>query len=276
LYRSNSRLLKAHMVKQGPQADVGKPNVAPVRAQPEEAVPAAAIAMLQAAAAEQPDAGLEERRRKAEEVLSRAEALEARAAVIMSEAQESAGQKVAEAARQVDEMLSKAAEGALAVTRHAREEGFQTGRQAGYEEGLAAARAEAESIRAGALAQREELLAQARHEVLSLALAIAHHILKAEVTLRPEALLPMVEAALAQMRGEENPTVRLGPQAHAAIEKEYGRLLQALPGARTVQVEADEALKEGDFVVQGSSGYIDGRLQQQLKVVESALREELE
>lgn len=219
---------------------------------------------------------LSDQERQAKEALARAQALEARAAQVLTDSEEIAAAKLASAVEQVEAILSQAAEGAVAIGQQAQEEGAREGWEVGYQEGLTAARAEAEAIRAEAIARRDALLEKSQQEVLDLALVIAKQVVRAELTLLPEAILPMVEGALARMKGDENPTVRVGPLALVAVQEAYGRLLQALPGARAIELVADASLQEGDFLVQGDIGMVDGRVESQVASVETALREELE
>lgn len=235
-------------------------------------------------------------REAAREAEARAHASERRAAALLAEAEQTALDRLGEVEGQIEEMLSRALAAVDQIEADARERGLKLGRdegiklgaEAGRREGedtLRRARAEAESLlkdarrvaettRADAVRQRAELLDSSRSQVVDLALAIAHQILKAEVALRPDALVPMVEAALTKMKGEEEPLVRVSPAVLAVLEEQRGRLLAALPGARRLTIEADAALREGDFMVQGTQGVVDGRMGEQVKLVDKALREE--
>lgn len=233
----------------------------------------------------------------AREAEARAHASERRAAALLAEAEQTAMERLGEVEGQIEEMLSRALTAVDQIEADARERGLKVGTEEGIKLGAEAgrkegeetvwrARAEAESLlkdarraaettRTDAMRQRAELLESSRTQVVDLALAIAHQILKAEVTLRPDALVPMVEAALAKMKGEEEPLVRVSPAALSVLEEQRGRLLAALPGAHRLAIEADAALRHGDFVVQGTQGVVDGRLGEQVKLVDKALREEV-
>lgn len=254
---------------------------APQPSQRKEASPAAGaaaaeLAVAQTAAALKQADSVQERHRRAEEAVARAAAVESRAALLLTEAQETAAAKVAEAAEKVSTMLSRAAEGALQISTEAHAEGFREGREAGYAEGIEAARQEADSIRSQALAERAEILERSANEVVALALVVARHIVKAEISMKPESVLTMVEAALSRMKGEERPTVRLSPETLEVVQQFHGRLLQALPGAHSVDLVPDASLGDGDFVVQGEHGFVDGRVETQVESIDSALRKELE
>ncbi len=219
--------------------------------------------------------------------------MERRAAALLEEAEETAAARLREAEEQVQQLLERASAEAEAVREEARRAGFEAGRTEGYSAGLAEgrteaeaclrqARAEAEQLRAAAREEREaaraetlqeraRMLDEAKQEILSLALTMARQILKAELALRPEAVVPMLEAALAKMKGEDRPGIRVSPEVVAVIEEHRARLLAAIPGARQLEVEADLGLEPGDFVVQGSQGYVNGRVDRQVSALEEQI-----
>jgi len=231
----------------------------------------------------------------AAEAEARARAMERRAAHVLEEAEEAAARRVAEAEERAQAMLDAAQAEAEQIRAGAREAGLAEGRAAGLEAGLTAARAEAEtllagagqeadgllaeaqaaavSIQEGALAERDRLLEASQAQLLDLAFAMARQILRAELTLSPAAVVPMLEAALAKLKGEEEPQIRVSPEVAQLLEAHRGRLVAALPGARKVTVEGDAALQQGDFMIQGAQGFIDGRLESQIAVLESEVRE---
>lgn len=177
------------------------------------------------------------------------------------------------AAREETEALHAATRAEGYVAGHA--EGVAAGRAGGYAAGrsqadaeaaalLAEARAEREAAAVTALAARQEALAAAADDVLRLALAVARQILHQELTLRPEAAVAMVTAAIASAQGDPAPRVRLHPDTLALVEQE---------GARGAVLQSDPGLAPGDFVLQSSVGQIDGRIEQQLAEVATALTE---
>lgn len=232
----------------------------------------------------------------AAEAEAQARAMERRAAHVLAEAEEAAARRVAEAEDHAHALLAEAEAGVEQVREAARQAGLDEGRADGHAAGVQAGQAEAEqlladargeaesllaeakaaavSIREGALAERDRLLEASREQMLDFAFAVARQVLRAELVLNPVAVLPMLEAALAKLRGEEEPQVRVSPEVHVLLEEHRGRLVAAIPGARRVVLEADPALDSGDFMVQGAQGFIDGRLDQQVAVVESEVREE--
>lgn len=230
--------------------------------------------------------------REAREAESRARALERRAEAILAEAEETAGARLAETEQRVQRVLTEVESAAEAVKAEAREQGWTAGHNEGYAAGraeaeelitrahsqvdaiLAEARREAEGVRDEALEQRALLLDASREQLLDLAFVMARHVLKTELALHPEAMLPMLEAALAKMKGEEEPQIRVSKAVASLLEEQRGRLLAALPGARGVRIESDASMEPGDFVAQGGQGVLDGRLERQMALLEEQVRQE--
>lgn len=233
---------------------------------------------------------------QARAVEARAKAVERRALAILQEAEETAAARLREAEVQAHELITRAGEAASAFQAEARADGQATGHEDGYRAGLqngqtqaealvaeagseaeaivAEARREADTIRQEALEERSLLLDASSQQLLDLAFAMARQVLKAELALRPTALVPMLEAALAKLKGEEEPQIRVSPEALVVLEEHRGRLMAAIAGARKAEAEGDPALGPGDFLVQGNQGFVDGRLERQVDVLAEKVRTE--
>src|SRR6185295_10129656 len=92
-----------------------------------------------------------------------------------------------------------AREEAPRIREDARREGFEEGRQAG----LASV--------TEMLLRAQQRVAGSEHELYALAVRIAEKILRAELTLRPEAIVDLVKAAMVDARRRKQVTVRVHP-----------------------------------------------------------------
>lgn len=235
-----------------------------------------------------------------QETLLRAEALERRAAALLAEAEEAAAARLAEAVDRVEGLIAEATREAERLLAAARAEGFEQGKREGYEVGMAEgmaqvqedgamvieqawtdadaitaeARAAAESLTAKAQAERQQLLAQTENQIIELALAVARVILQREVTQDPRAILPAVRAALQKLKGEAEPVLRVAPAWVPFLTAQMGAIVGGLQGAPRLTVQGDPALAPGDWTVGGSSGWVDGRLEAQVRVAEERIRRE--
>jgi flagellar biosynthesis/type III secretory pathway protein FliH len=181
---------------------------------------------------------------------------------LRNEAQRESDAMLLAARLQADQTRAEAEERTADLLRVAKQEA---------EELIERAKEEARVIVAEAQALSEAQLEALPGQVVRLSLAVAAQILRAELAMRSEAALPMVEAALTRLKGELEPRVRVAPDSLALLEAERGRLLAAAPGARQVRLEADPAMAQGDFQVHGALGWVDGRIDRQLSLVQEAI-----
>jgi flagellar biosynthesis/type III secretory pathway protein FliH len=232
--------------------------------------------------------------------LLRAEALERRAAAILADAEAAAADKMAEAADRVEGLIAEATVEVERLFEAARTEGFAQGKQEGHEVGLAeglaqahedgamvieqawadadAITAEARSAAAASQAQsqteRQQLLANSENQLIELALAVARVVLHREVSQDPKPILSAVRAALQKLKGEAEPVLRVAPAWVPFLTAQMGAIVGGLPGAPRLSVQGDPALAPGDWTVTGSSGWVDGRLEAQVRVAEDRIRRE--
>ncbi len=143
--------------------------------------------------------------------------------------------------------------------RTGKEEGFQQGQREGfdlgYQEGQAKAEAEAQGLAQIAirlehsLNEMESLVAD---ELLSLALALARDVVRAELHAHPETLLVVVREALAQL-----------PHQHAAIyiHPDDASLLRSYAGDQLShaghRIHEDNKLKRGDCLLEAGGTQVD-------------------
>jgi flagellar assembly protein FliH len=104
-----------------------------------------------------------------------------------------------------------------------------TGYEAGFAQGVAEAQRAAQAHRNADLAKLDVVLSRlqgaldgtiagAADQVLDLALAIARQVLRDEIAMRPEAILPVVREALgALVEAHGHPTVRLAPSDYESV-----------------------------------------------------------
>lgn len=151
-------------------------------------------------------------------------------------------------------------------------------RRQGFAEGEAAARAASrreveEAARQMALAarnavaERARLRAEAERDVVRIALAIAHKILRREVRIDPHVGLGLVKAALEAVGAREMRVVR----THPALAQPLAAGLAQLGAPENVQVVADPSLEPGGLLVETSRGEVDASLETQFEEISSGL-----
>lgn len=208
-----------------------------------------------------------------------AEALTRRAQALLAEAEASSQSILAEARERANKLIDEALAGVAKISEEARSLGYKDGLEAGRREASAEAEAilqkardEAESIAAQAGEERQRILAGAKEDMISLTLAVVRRILRSEVLARPEAIGDMIKAALEKVRGQEEITVKVSTGDLPQVESRRGEWLADLPGTRSLEVKGEEGLGPGDFIIQTDQGYLDGRLERQVREIEEGLR----
>ncbi len=180
---------------------------------------------------------------------------------------------VDEARQRADELVRTAASQAATLRRNADQEG----RTAGYQDGVAAARAElAEAL---ALVQRvareaktirDTLLNGAEREMIELVIEAIGRILGDRVATDPDLVVHTVRRALEHAGSQNVVRVRIHTDDFqiltASIEEQYG----ATP---PFQVLGDNSVSVGGCIIDTDSGEIDARLDVQLDEIASILRE---
>ncbi len=126
--------------------------------------------------------------------------------------------------------------------------GYDAGLSAGREAGMAAARQDSEMLKAIILGfgrPLRDLDAAVEEATLALALEVARQVIRAELRMRPESLLPLLREALEALPlRSANPSIRLHPEDLALV----GRLAPELV-EEGVLLEADEELERGGPVL---------------------------
>lgn len=159
-----------------------------------------------------------------------------------------------------EELASLHAEALSAAKKSGYDEGFQSGLAAGHAEGLKLAAAETEKIAAlGESLTRsiDQIEAQVADELLSLALEIAKQVLRTNIKLKPELILPIVREAMAALaHAHGHPILILNPEDASLVRASLSEQL-AHTGWRIIE---DPKLERGDCKVESGGSEVDGSI----------------
>jgi flagellar assembly protein FliH len=156
-------------------------------------------------------------------------------------------------------------------------------REAGFREGEAVGKAQAEvEVRSaiGQLSQsiaemdqyRTRLFRQSEADAVRLSIAIARRVLRREITLDPSAIEGLVRAALEKLQSQERCRVRMHPNYIPVLRSEIDRLGM---GAK-VEAIADPAQEPGAAVFEMARGNLDASMDTQLREIERGLVDRLQ
>lgn len=160
---------------------------------------------------------------------------------------------------------------------------FEEGRRAGREEGLAEAaraRQEEERASAGSLAQRVEAIAtdfdqslaaleeSLANRMLGLSLQMAAQVVRTHVDTRPDAVLPPLREAIADVLAEARRLVlRIAPADEAVVREALGELV----ASGRCDLRVDMSLRPGGCMVDSPMAAIDATLETRWRHVLEAL-----
>ena len=155
---------------------------------------------------------------------------------------------------------------------------YEQGRIAGYEQGVADSRKAAEeaadllrSLTGEIETQMASVWERSREGALKLSLAIATRIIgSAAEAYRPLAT-ELTRKCLTMMRDQAKATIFVNPDDAAQLRSVKSDLLTVAEGIRSLEIMERATVPRGGSVVETDAGQLDARLDEQLKVVESAL-----
>jgi flagellar assembly protein FliH len=156
-------------------------------------------------------------------------------------------------------------------------------RREGYAEGLAAGRQQAEEQMRPALqglAQtldslarlRETIREEAAEDLVHLAISIAARVIHREVSVDPEALGGLVQAAFTKLQSREINRVRMHPAMEALVRKS----LEQSGSPKNLVLTPDASLKPAEVFFETSQGILDASVATQLREIERGLIDKLE
>ena len=205
--------------------------------------------------------------------------LQKTARAILAKATETANSKIEQAKKNIvelEEIMRK--QGYDKGYAHGLEEGKEEGRK----QGEAAARAEFEQ-RVGSLNgvlqhilgelkyRKQTIQAQAEAEMLALSLEIARKIVKREVEVDTNFVMPVLMEAVALTNRKSDLVIRVNPEDHQAIEEEIPTLEAVFNDIDRVSIKDDESIQRGGVKVVSREGEVDLTLEEQFVALEKAL-----
>ncbi|MBI2889374.1 MAG: hypothetical protein HYY13_01165 [Nitrospirae bacterium] len=199
------------------------------------------------------------------------------------EAEHTAELILREAKKQADKILAQAWKEAESIQAMAREKGFELGRIDGVKKGEAAGfekvKGESkplfETLQAaiGRLAKVEtEIRDTSEQQLYRLAVKIAQKIIKREIA----AASPVVEnlrEAVRRAADVNRLVIRVNPQDLELVQRYRPALMAEVEGIKTINIQADAALKPGGCVVETNFGDIDARIESQLQELEKEIQQ---
>jgi len=161
------------------------------------------------------------------------------------------------------------------IEREAYEKGFSAGEEAGRALGLKKLDP-AEKILLKLIEEvnqvKAKILGETEEDILSIALAISRRIIAEEVRQNPELILKNIQRAIKKIGKTEKLIIRLHPEDLEILSQDADEIIRPQNKNIALRFEADTGLTPGDYIVEGEERMIDGRQQNQFKMLETYLR----
>lgn len=170
-------------------------------------------------------------------------------------------------ARQIIDAAHAKASSIVQDAELAREKEIESARAEGYERGLQ----EWNAAIAAVDAARDRYAVESEPELVRLAVRIAGKIIGEELQTSPEAIVSIVRECLHGLRRERSLTIRAQPDDVDILRGRIDRLREAAGPDRSIEVVADPAVGPGGCIVESEYGFIDARLETQLRCMETIL-----
>ena len=198
------------------------------------------------------------------------------AASAKAQAQQEAEKIIAEAQGQAQQLADQI----RGTLDDERKEALEKGREEGRTEGYAEGKAEVDrliertqTVLERAQDKRGEILTETERELIELVLLISRKIVKIISENQREVVVSNVLEALKKVRDRGNVIVRVNLADVKLATDHKKEFIQALEGAKSIQVMEDSSVDSGGCIIETDFGEIDARISSQLAELEARILE---
>lgn len=150
-------------------------------------------------------------------------------------------------------------------------EGVAAGRQQAEEHFRPAVQGVAEAL-ASLARLRENLREETIQDLVRLAISVAARVIHREISVDPDALGGLIQAALVKVQSREINRVRMHPTLETLVRK----VMEQAGAPKNLVVMADASLKPAEVVFETAQGILDASVDTQLREIERGLIDKLE
>ena len=165
------------------------------------------------------------------------------------------------------------------ISKEAYAKGFKEGEKVGIDSEKRELKPVLEALNAGILeldSVRSELHYAAEKQAVELGLVIAKKIICHEVSINNETIFGVLNEALKKVTDQQEIHIKMNPSDLQAIKDAEFRVSGLDKGADNVVLEPADGISRGECVIETNFGVIDAKIDSRIKVVEEALRIELQ
>lgn len=158
----------------------------------------------------------------------------------------------------------------------AHEEGYQAGLAIGEKEGLdqySELLVAANKITDAATIDYHETLEQSDEIIVSLAIHTAEKIIKKEIAQNSDSFLPIVRAAINDIKDQSIISIYLHPVNYEYVLQQKNELMNSVDGDTKISIYIDQKIAENSCLIEHPFGQIDASLDTQLQEIHNILQE---
>lgn len=208
---------------------------------------------------------------------------------IISDATITAQQRIKETAEECEKMLADA-EAQIDVwwlekrneDEAIREENMQSGYEAGFQSGYAAAElevkaqweanlTEASQLLKEAYRTREQIIQEAEPFIVELSCSIAEKIVGKQLSLEPSMIIDLISKSLSRRREQGEITLCVAPSSLAFVQAAREELNATIDSQAELVILPDSTVKDNGCVIRSKYGSIDARIDTQLSEIKREL-----
>lgn len=157
-------------------------------------------------------------------------------------------------------------------------DGFDRGRQQGYDAGLEKGREEARKVVASLsklltdiTRQRHDLLSESKERILELVLKISERLTFSAAALDPGITRSIISGAIDQLLDKSNIKVKVHPNHLAELEQYIDRFRGSDTAIKEFIMEPDPRVKLGGCFIETPAGDIDARLESMYDIIKQSI-----
>lgn len=203
---------------------------------------------------------------------------------ILNNAWENAEEIVKIAQGKAAKIIEDAKKDGEKIKSSAKEEGYQKGYKIGYSEGydygISEAVKEADSIKKEGNEYLkscndavDRFLNEKHDAIITLAINIAKQIINSEISLNQDVVLNIAEKVLSKATDKRQIVIKVNPDDYKLLISKKEELSIYVEGSNNLFIVADYAIERGQIKAETPSGFIDGKIDTQLKLVLKSLIE---
>ena len=183
---------------------------------------------------------------------------------------------LSEARKKAEEIINKAHEKEENIQAKARQIGIEEGHEAGWSEGndeIKRLSKRLQKVLDTAIARRSEILAETESQIVDLILLIVRKVVKVMSESHRKVVLNNVTQALKKLRNRGEVNIRVNLADLEICTKHKRDFIELMENIESVSILEDSAVEPGGAIIETDFGYIDARIQSQLREIEDKIVE---